>query len=464
MHESFSLEGELVERKYRVTRTVAEGGFALVYAAEHVALKMSVALKVLKPIVGGSDELLARFALEAQTIARLKHPDIVQVLDTGVLSGPSYPRALPWIVFEWLDGETLKENLAARRGLTGRPPSECLELMLPVFAGIAHAHDQGIAHRDLKPSNIMLSGARAKPRAKVLDFGIAKIMEGEELPLSGDTATEGQVRAFSRLYAAPEQLAGSRTGPWTDVHALALLLTELLTDEPPYPLDDTFELSRLVFDEQRPTPAKFGVTVGAWEPILRRALALRPADRYPDAAALCAALEQEVARADAAWIPRPLSSRAEEVRELAALRTKTFDTYSRTADLDARPKSGARGWLRRLAIPLSLVSMVVLAIAVQAFHGSAKRAASSAGAAPRALTEASSVPSAGSGTAQPQPASTRAPDVSSFAATATSTKGRDGTAAARPPARRLAAAVSSATPAPPPAASSSAATLPYVLE
>jgi len=468
MHESFSLEGELVERKYRVTRTVAEGGFALVYAAEHVSLKIPVALKVLKPIVSSTAELLARFALEAQTIARLKHPDIVQVLDTGVLRVPAYPQGLPWIVFEWLGGQTLKEDLAARRGLGGRRPAECLELILPVLAGIAHAHDEGIAHRDLKPSNIMLSGSRSKTRAKVLDFGIAKIMEGDELPPSGDTATEGSVRAFSRLYAAPEQLAGSRTGPWTDVHALGLMLTELLTDEPPYPLDDTFELSRLVFDETRPTPGKFGVSVGPWEAILSRALALRPADRYANAGALRDALMQDVERADAAWTPRPRSAPAAAARRDPVVgRTKTFDTYSRTNDFGPRRKPGARAALYRLAVVPLLLGAVALLFLLQASRARVQRTAAPVAAAPSALPEPSSLPNGYPGSAQPQAAP---PGVASSQPIAPPSKSGHGGTPARPPVQRPALSVSvvttsktvPATPVPPPP--SSAPALPYVLE
>jgi serine/threonine-protein kinase len=307
--ERLHLEGVVLERKYRVIRVVAEGGFSVVYEGEHTALRIPIAIKVLRAPPGGppARDLEARFAFEARTIARLTHPDIIRVLDTGVYApgegASGVASGVPWIVLEWLVGETLKQHLAARRGAGGRRPSEALALLRPVFGAIAHAHDEGIAHRDLKPSNIMLArsraGATAGVSAKVLDFGIAKLLADADAPGGGTDATEGSVRAFSRRYAAPEQLAGARTGPWTDVHALALILTELLTDQLAYAAGGGHEIGERIFDPVRPTPARLGVDVGPWEPILRRALALRSADRPRDAAALLAELEACVAGADA---------------------------------------------------------------------------------------------------------------------------------------------------------------------
>lgn len=152
---------------------------------------------------------------------------------------------------------------------------------------IAEAHEMGIAHRDLKPSNIMLEPARDGLAARVLDFGIAKVMErGTDEAETADTATHPRARAFTAASAAPEQLAGCRTGPWTDVYALALLLTEVLTDRPPIVTDEPHERHRIAFADARPTPASLGVDIGAWEAILARALAVKPRDRQRDARTL----------------------------------------------------------------------------------------------------------------------------------------------------------------------------------
>src|SRR5262245_56953077 len=250
VQDPFLLEGAIFDQKYRVERVVAEGGFGVVYRGHHVSLDVPIAIKVLKPArADGSGtrahEHVENFAREAQTVARLVHPSIVRVLDYGIWRAETAMTesvSLPFMVLEWLAGQTLKADLACRRGCGGRTPAETLALMRPVFEAVRYAHDTRVAHRDLKPSNIMLSPGPGGTAIKVLDFGIAKIMDDEPPPDTGETRTGGSSHVFSRSYAAPEQLAGARTGPWTDIHALGLLLTELLTDEPPYGTSDPTEL------------------------------------------------------------------------------------------------------------------------------------------------------------------------------------------------------------------------------
>src|SRR5262249_54382333 len=157
-----------------------------------------------------------------------------------------------------LTGQTLKANLVERRGLEGRTPIEAMALLRPVLDAVAYAHSKQVVHRDLKPSNIMLSPAEGRTMVRVLDFGVAKAIDDESIADGEETGTRGPAHAFSRSSAAPEQLAGGRTGPWTDIHALGLLLTELLTDRAPYPSSDPTELCELVFHAERPSPARSG--------------------------------------------------------------------------------------------------------------------------------------------------------------------------------------------------------------
>jgi len=272
---------------------VAEGGFGVVYHAIQTALERPVALKILKP-PGRLDEasmqqFLAGFEAEAKTIARISHPNIVHVYDYGVSVMPSGARAA-WMALEWLTGSTLEQELRARRGKGGRSTGECLALLKPVLSAIALLHEQGVAHRDIKPANLMLVSSENEPTLKLLDFGIAKIMESGETPGSGHTQTRSKEVSFSPAYAAPEQISSGRSGPWTDVHALGLILTEMLTDRAPYGQDAALRFSQIV-DRVRPTPGSRGVDVGAWETVLRRALAVSPADRYRDAGELTRALE-----------------------------------------------------------------------------------------------------------------------------------------------------------------------------
>ena len=323
--DRLGLVGTQIGGRFQIQAVVAEGGFGIVYRAHQTALDRTVAVKVLKVPEGLSPgdraQFEASFIDEARTVARLRHPHIVEVHDSGVEQRPGRTSVL-WMALEWLEGRTLQAVLEARAGQSGMSPAETLGLMKPVLEAIAMAHGQGVAHRDLKPGNLMVTEARGQPFVKVLDFGIAKLMPAQASPAGGRTSRV--VPAFSPAYAAPEQITYQRTGPWTDVHALGLILTELLTNQPPYrgALDEGYAQA---LSEPRPTPASKGVDVGTWERVLARALALRPVDRYSDAGRLLEALE-----ADAPASRRSAASTGQRRRATATTLT--------------RPAPGAGGW------------------------------------------------------------------------------------------------------------------------
>lgn len=306
--DPFRLVGTELDGRFRVERELAEGGFGVVYYAVQVALDRPVALKVLKTPPGLDDGARAlfreKFAAEAKTIARIRHPHIVDVYDFGISKMPGGEQA-PWMALEWLDGKTLEDHLAARRGMGGQSPANVLALLRPVLRAFAYAHREGIAHRDIKPANIMVvpsgSGGATTgqgPTLRILDFGIAKLMGSDAAPGAGLTRTAG-MPAFSPYYAAPEQVAYGRTGPWTDVHALGLLLSEMLVDEAPYGAAD-MQLFEEVMAAERPTPSNKGRNVGPWEAIIAKALSLSPGERWKSAADLLSALESTVEAATAA--------------------------------------------------------------------------------------------------------------------------------------------------------------------
>jgi len=298
----FGLAGTTLEGRFLIERAVAEGGFGVVYKAQQAALERPVALKVLKTPArfeaAARQQFLASFAAEAKTIARITHPNIVLVYDFGVSSMPSGEPAA-WMALEWLTGETLDDELTRRRARAeaGRTPAACLELMKPALAALSVVHAAGVAHRDLKPANIMLVPAPGGPTPKLMDFGIAKMMDADEAPGSGQTHTRSSQIAFSPGYASPEQISHGRSGPWTDVHAMGLMLTEMLTDRLPLEGEETSLIFQQIVDRVRPSPGKFGVSVGAWEKVLCRALAISPAERYRDASELLQALEATVTEA-----------------------------------------------------------------------------------------------------------------------------------------------------------------------
>lgn len=306
----FGLCGRALDGKYDVERVVARGGFGVVYRAEHRALRKTVAIKVL--VLPGTlddamrQEFLRGFEQEARLVAGLTHPAVVRALDFGVSPMPVGGEA-PWMVMEWVEGRTLADDLVARRGSAPRSPAECLGLLKPVFEALAEAHERGVTHRDIKPANVMVvtptaergdPGTRPTRRrglpVRLLDFGVAKVTAPDEAAGSGGTATHAMYSAYSLPYASPEQVGGTRTGPWTDVHALALVLVEMLTHHKPYADGDSTEVLAQVVSNARPTPAKFGVEVGPWEPVLQRALAYKPAARFADAGEFLAALEADV--------------------------------------------------------------------------------------------------------------------------------------------------------------------------
>jgi serine/threonine protein kinase len=292
--DHFRLVGTLLDDRIRVERVVARGGFGLVYQGFHTGLGHRVAVKVLcigdecSPAV--REDCYARFNQEAQLIYQLSHPAIVRVLDFGVSITPIGEKA-PWMVLEWLDGTTLTQAIRARATVGPFAPEEALALLRPAIEALAFAHARSIAHRDVTPANLFLCPGPLGPQVRLIDFGIARVMETEDTPGTGNTATQSRMSAFSRAYAAPEQLGHTRTGPWTDVHALGLILSEMMTLRRPFEGADSAEVLAASMSPTRPTPAARGIDVGPFEAVLARSMLLRPGDRYASAAELLVALD-----------------------------------------------------------------------------------------------------------------------------------------------------------------------------
>ncbi len=349
--DPYRLVGRTVAGRYKVESVHRRTRLAVVYQAQHVELRSRVALKVLHmpPWVTDThrERFLERFEQEARTVAALNHPAMARVLDYGELVLDV--GATPWMAIEWLEGRTLEADLAERPG-GRRSPREVLGLLGPAFDALACAHETGVAHRDVKPANLLLVRPRHGDVAlRVIDFGIAKVMEPDERPDQEHTATRVAITAFSPLYAAPEQLTGSRTGPWTDVHALGLLITELLTGATAYRATDERTLLPEALDSDRPTPGARGVAVGPWEPVLAKALHVRGAERHPDAGALRAALERSVDAAQAAW-EAPLARNA--------LADTQVTVGERPSSPTARP-TRRRAWIAAVTGLLAVAAVAV---------------------------------------------------------------------------------------------------------
>jgi formylglycine-generating enzyme required for sulfatase activity/serine/threonine protein kinase len=310
--DPLKIVGTIIGEKYRIDKLVGEGGFALVYRAEHLVWKKPVAIKVFFSLkeapADQRDSLLADFLREGSLLAELsaKSASIVQARDVATLTAPS-GEWMPYLVLEWLDGIPLDGYLGelASAQLRQEPVRWSVEAMLAVVGPIGDAlglvHRSGVVHRDVKPSNIFLVGKLPAPdeipeddslQVKLLDFGIAKaVASAADL---AKTSTEGFVTAFTPPYGAPEQFSRQwgATGPATDVFALALVAVELLAGRPALDGDDFVQLGMCACDpHRRPTPRTLGVSLAdPLEAVFAKALSLKPEDRYASGSAFVRAL------------------------------------------------------------------------------------------------------------------------------------------------------------------------------
>ncbi|MDC0685483.1 protein kinase domain-containing protein [Sorangium atrum] len=239
--DPFGWVGATLDGQFTVEAVVGEGGFGVVYRGRHLGLDVPVAVKCLQVPLdmppAGRNGFLAKLRGEGQLLHQLSRQtaSIVQALDIGATTSPSGVWT-PYLVMEWLEGETLSAALAARRG-SGLEPmglDEAIALLSPAAEALAVAHENHVSHRDLKPANLFCARLRgSNVGIKVLDFGIAKVFE-ETTPFeAARTATNEGQRAFTPVYAAPEQFVREygATGPWTDVFAMALVLIEVATGQ-----------------------------------------------------------------------------------------------------------------------------------------------------------------------------------------------------------------------------------------
>jgi eukaryotic-like serine/threonine-protein kinase len=294
--------GETMAGRYELQELVGTGGMSSVYKAHDTLLERNVALKILHDHYTTDDDFVERFKREARAVARLSHPNIVTVIDRGQDGGKQF------IVFEYIDGENLKERLVRSGRL---PVRDALELALQVARALAFAHEHGLVHRDVKPQNVLLNG---DGRAKVTDFGIAR-----SLDVDGVTQT-GTVLGTSN-YIAPEQASGGRVDQQTDVYSLGVVLYELLAGEVPFPGENfvTVALKHVnepppsLLDVRRDVPLRVANAV-------ERALAKDPARRFDSMGAFAAELEACLTSldhtgpddADATLITSPLPAKGDD--------------------------------------------------------------------------------------------------------------------------------------------------------
>ncbi len=320
--DTFGLVGQIIDSQLRMEEPIGEGGFSLVYKATHLGLGEPVAVKCLK-LPSGIDYKLVpsftqRFREESRLCYRLSQGnlDIVRSMTSGSTVAPLTGELVPYMALEWLEGTSLVTDLQDRRarGLRGRPLDEVVRMFSSSANAVAYAHSQGVIHRDLKPGNLFLAESAGGVRMKVLDFGLAKIMNDEAIGMTSNVKTMAPFFFCSPSYGAPEQFDPSlgALGPWTDVYAFAMVLVEALCDAKARPVTNVAEALALAMDSRnKPTPRAMGIDLGAeMERIFTRALALQPKQRWPDAAVFW-----EEFRAAAAELP-PMTARLPEGAEV----------------------------------------------------------------------------------------------------------------------------------------------------
>jgi eukaryotic-like serine/threonine-protein kinase len=272
------LTGRRLGDRYALEQPIASGGMATVWRATDEVLGRSVAVKILHDNLVQDGALLDRFRMEAVAAARLSHPAVVRVFDTGIDDGVCY------IVMELFEGATLANLLDTGGAL---PPDEAARVVVATLQGLAHAHQEGVIHRDVKPSNILVGSGGT---VKVTDFGIAKAAFAE-----GDVTTTGNLLGTAK-YLAPEQVhGGGEIDARADLYSAGIVLYEALTGRTPFEAETHLATAtmRLTRDPTPPGSLRPGIPRGV-EAVVLKALTRDPEDRFQTAEEMSAALDRAV--------------------------------------------------------------------------------------------------------------------------------------------------------------------------
>ncbi|MFD1440029.1 Stk1 family PASTA domain-containing Ser/Thr kinase [Lacticaseibacillus hegangensis] len=350
--------GYILNERYKLLKTLGEGGMANVYLAHDLILDRDVAVKVLRLDLQNDPDTKRRFQREAMATTELVHPNIVSIYDVGESNDQQY------LVMEYVRGSDLKKYIVEHFPI---PYQRVIDIMEQILAGIQVAHDHNIIHRDLKPQNIMID---QDGNAKITDFGIA-------VALSDNSMTQTNSLLGSVHYLSPEQARGSMPTRQSDIYALGIILFEMLTGTVPFEGDSAVSIALKHFQEDMPSVREFDPRIPqALENVVLKATAKDPANRYTSADAMAADLKTALSPARAheeKFVPdasdldetkvMPMvgsSAAAQPVH--AATTTPTPQAAERPADAPKqRPKkTGKHGWKKYW--PFVLAGVIVAAI------------------------------------------------------------------------------------------------------
>ncbi len=269
------MEGTILADRYRISSRIGDGGLATVYRATDLRLDRTVAVKILKPQWAEDPEARERFRREARTAAKLTHPNIVQVLDTGIEGDVHF------LVMEYLPEPNLKQIIAEYAPL---PPHKVLQVAISCCQALAEIHRHGLVHGDVKPQNILFT-SQGEP--KLSDFGIATAVGQTGLRSPADMVMG------TAHYISPEQAQGRAIGPQSDLYSLGCVIYETLTGQPPFSGETAAQVVAKHVRQQPPSPRALNPTISpSQEYLLNKALAKDPARRYRTAEEMRTDLEK----------------------------------------------------------------------------------------------------------------------------------------------------------------------------
>ena len=346
--------GTLLSQRYRLDAKVGTGGMSTVYRAFDTVLERHVAIKLMHREIAGDSDQLERFRREARAVAQLNHPHVVGVIDAGEEEGGEDGCATPYIVFEFVEGETLKDRIRRNGRL---PVAEAIAYAIEIARALGAAHASQIVHRDVKPQNVLVDEEGA---AKVTDFGIAR-----SLAQDGLTA-DGRVLGTTD-YVSPEQALGHVVSGQSDLYSLGVVLFEMLTGDVPFKGENQVAVAMKHVREDLPDVQVRRPDVStALAVVLDRATAKELDRRYPDAATLIADLEDVLA------IETTRSGGQVTGEATAVLRSLPANTRRRLPLRARRPTRPVAALIVVIAV-IAIVVTVVLGLR-QTERGTGKRA------------------------------------------------------------------------------------------
>ncbi|MBV7701734.1 Stk1 family PASTA domain-containing Ser/Thr kinase [Nocardia nova] len=337
--------------RYELGEIIGFGGMSEVHKARDLRLGRDVAIKVLRADLARDPTFYLRFKREAQNAAALNHPAIVAVYDTGEAEVDGGP--LPYIVMEYVDGETLRDIV---RGKGPLPPRRAMEIIADVCAALDFSHKNGIVHRDMKPANIMINRQGA---VKVMDFGIARAIADSSNPMTQTAAVIGTAQ-----YLSPEQARGEQVDARSDVYSVGCVLYEILTGQPPFTGDSPVAVAyqHVREDPKLPSLVHPGVP-RELDSVILKAMSKNPANRYQSAAEMRA----DLIRVLGGQKPQAPMVMTEEDRTtfLGSMdpEPRSYRTVERN-DGDDEPEPESEGSRRRLWIGIGAAAVVAVLVAL----------------------------------------------------------------------------------------------------